>query len=266
MFNQLLFMKLKFHSNKNLPFEGNIVPGFHSVYEMLGKFPDQILEVWIEHGKASTRIHEIETLAVAADIPLHRQSKENFSRHMAGVNHQGIAAVIKQYNYSSLEDMMESCSTIVFFDHLSDEGNIGAIIRSCVFFGIKGIMLPKDRSAEISPAVIKISSGACFRASVCKVVNPARALDLLDEAGYWIIGASADAANAVYDFDWRLEKIVIVLGNEQKGISRNILERCHALVAIPGQGTLDSLNVSVAAGVFFSEIYRQRNLTGIIKQ
>ena len=252
-------MKLKFHSNRVLPADGNVVPGFHSVREMLGEFSDQILEVWIEQGKASARIDEIETLAETAHIPLRRQSKENFSKHMPGVNHQGIAALIRQFNYSSLEDVMESCRVIVLFDHLSDEGNVGAIIRSCVFFGIKGIILPKDRSAEISPAVIKISSGACLRASICKVVNPGRALDLLDEAGYWIIGASADADNPVYNFDWGFEKIVVVLGNEQKGISRNILERCHALVAIPGQGMLDSLNVSVAAGVLFSEIYRQRN-------
>jgi len=252
-------MNLKVHSSRALSSSGNIVPGFHSVHEMLGEFPDQILEVWIEHGKASARIEEIETLAGTARIPLHRQSKENFLKYLPGVNHQGIAAFIKQYNYSSLEDVMKSCKVIVLCDHLSDEGNLGAVIRSCVFFGIKGIILPKDRSAEISPAVAKISSGACFRVSVCKVVNPGRALDLLNEAGYWIIGASANADNPIYNFDWRLEKIVVVLGNEQKGISRNILDRCHAVVAIPGEGTLDSLNVSVAAGVLFSEIYRQRN-------
>ena len=252
-------MKLKSHTNKRLPISDNIIPGFHSVHEMLADFPDQILEIWIEHAKTSARIDQIEKLTEIANIPLRRESREKFSKYMPGVNHQGVAALIKEYNYASFEDVAASCRIIVLFDHLSDEGNIGAIIRSCVFFGIKGILLPKDRSAGISSAVIKISSGACLRASICKVVNPGRALDLLNEAGYWIIGSSADAENTVYNFDWNLEKIVIVLGNEQKGLSRNIFERCHAMISIPRHGTLDSLNVSVAAGVLFSEIYRQRN-------
>ena len=149
---------------------------------------------------------------------------------------------------------------ILITDHITDEGNLGAIIRSAVFFGVNGLILPKDRSAGITETVKKRSSGAYINLPMSRIVNIGRALDTLDQSGFWIIGTDENAQESIYDFDWNRD-IALILGSEGRGLSQTARKRCHQMVKIPSFSSLSTLNVSVAGGVILSEITRQRQIT-----
>ncbi|MBW1774975.1 MAG: 23S rRNA (guanosine(2251)-2'-O)-methyltransferase RlmB, partial [Deltaproteobacteria bacterium] len=144
-------------------------------------------------------------------------------------------------------------------DHITDEGNLGALIRTAAFFGAQGMIIPKDRSAGVTPVVVKRSSGALVHLPVARVVNLGRAQDILEKKGFWIIGASGESPCSIHGFDWNRD-LVVVMGNEEHGLSRSVRQRCHQVVSIPAPGTVESLNVSVAGGIILAEICRQRKL------
>ena len=148
---------------------------------------------------------------------------------------------------------------IVAADHITDEGNLGSLVRTAAFFKAHGLVLPKDRSARISDRVLKRSAGSSVYLPVTRVVNLVRALDILDKKGFWIIGTSGDGPESIYRFDWNRD-LVLILGSEGKGLSRSVRDRCHQLVSIPALGNVDALNISIAGGVILSEIVRQRGL------
>jgi 23S rRNA (guanosine2251-2'-O)-methyltransferase len=144
-------------------------------------------------------------------------------------------------------------------DHITDEGNLGAIIRTGAFFGAHGLILPKDRSARVTPQVIKRSSGAHTRLPVARVVNLGRTLDLITQRNFWIIGTSGRGSDAIYNVEWDRD-VAVILGSERKGVRPSLLQRCHQVVRIPSPGDVESLNVAVACGVILSEIFRYRTV------
>jgi 23S rRNA (guanosine2251-2'-O)-methyltransferase len=176
-------------------------------------------------------------------------------------------ALAEKFTYSELDHLANISfkkkgeALIIALDHITDEGNLGALIRTAAFFGAHGLIIPKDRSASVTAKVLKRSSGACIYLPIARVVNMGRALDLLEKKGCWIIGASGESKESIYEFDWNRD-LVLVLGNEQRGLSRSVRKRCHQEVSIPSLGHAESLNVSVASGVILSEIIRQRNAAG----
>jgi len=176
-------------------------------------------------------------------------------------------AVSGNFNYTDLERIIDFSlksqghSLLIAADHITDEGNLGALIRTAAFFGVHGLIIPKDRSASVTSRVLKRSSGAFLHLPIAQVVNMGRALDILEKKGFWIIGASGDGVESIYQFDWK-RSLVLVLGNEQKGLSRAARKRCQQVVRIPSPGQVESLNVGVAAGVILSEIIRHRNTEG----
>ena len=151
----------------------------------------------------------------------------------------------------------KNAGLILIADHITDEGNLGAIIRSAVFFGVNGLILPKDRSAGITETVKKRSSGAYVHLPISRIVNIGRTLDTLDQKGFWIIGTDEKAEESIYDFDWNRD-VALVLGSEGRGLSQVARKRCHQMVKIPSFGSLSTLNVSVSGGIILSEIVRQR--------
>ncbi|MDP6179806.1 MAG: RNA methyltransferase, partial [Desulfatiglandales bacterium] len=170
-----------------------------------------------------------------------------------------------EFRYFDLDQIIDTSlhdpahALIVAADHITDEGNLGALIRTGVFFGAHGLVLPKDRSASVSERVKKRSSGAYVHLPVARVVNLGRTLDILIKKGFWIIGAAGDSLGSIYQFDWNRD-LVLVLGSEEKGLSRTVRSRCHQLVGIPSYGHVSSLNISVAGGIILSEIVRQRRM------
>jgi 23S rRNA (guanosine2251-2'-O)-methyltransferase len=229
----------------------------------------EIRELWIAEDKRSPRIREIVRLAEDRNIPISYRSVSRLSRLLPETAHQGVVAWTESFVYSELDQVMEpetfpsGNSLLIAADHITDEGNLGALVRTAAFFGSEGLILPKDRSARMTPQVLKRSSGGYLHLAVVSVVNLGRALDLLKKGGFWVIGASGDGPESIYRFDWR-RNLVLVLGSEQKGLSRSVRERCDQVVRIPRPGDVESLNVAVAAGIILSEIFRQRSMsTGV---
>jgi len=196
-------------------------------------------------------------------IPVSFRKAAELSHLMPGLAHQGIVALAERFTYSDFKQVIDISmqdqgrALLIAADHITDEGNLGALIRTAAFFSAHGLIIPKDRSAKVTANVLKRSSGACAYLPIIRVVNLGRALDLLGKKGFWIVGASGESSESVYQCDWNRD-LVLILGNEQKGMSQTVRKRCHQVVGIPYLGHMESLNVSVAAGVILSEIFRQR--------
>ena len=244
----------------------DFIPGIHSVKEILLVCPSNIIELWIGQGKASPRANEILNMANENGIPVLYKKSSVLDDILPGTSHQGIVALARGYTYIDGEDLINSAlkapghALLIAADHITDEGNLGAMIRTAVFFGAHGLILPKDRSAKITQNVMKRSSGAYIHLPVTRVVNLVRILDNLDKRGLWIIGAAGESTESIYQFDWQRD-LVLVMGSEDKGLSPSVRNKCHQIVGIPATGLQESLNVSVAAGVILSEIIRQRHQT-----
>jgi 23S rRNA (guanosine2251-2'-O)-methyltransferase len=243
----------------------HLIPGFHAVREALENDLTRIDALWVAENASAARIREILSVAEARRIPVHFMPRAALTRLFPDTAHQGIVAVGEGFAYADLDEVADAGSAsegrrlLVAADHITDEGNLGALIRTAAFFGVQGVIIPKDRSAQVSPLVVKRSSGACGHVPVSRVVNLARTIQTLDKKGFWIVGASGDGPESVYRFDWRRD-VVLAVGNEQRGLSLAVKDRCHQLVRIPRFGAVESLNVAVAAGVILSEIARQRDV------
>lgn len=241
----------------------HLIPGFHPVREALLQEKTVLRELWVAAGRKGERIDEIIRLAERRGIPVLSKEGRAFDDTFRDVAHQGIAVLSEGFCYTELEEIIEAVKgnpghgTLLALDHITDEGNVGALMRTAAFFGVDGVVFPKDRSAQITGRVLKRSSGALLHLPVARVVNLARSLDALRANGFWIIGTAGESPDSVYQFDWR-GNTVLVLGREDKGLSRGIRQRCDKVVGIPGAGRVESLNVAVACGIVLSEIARQR--------
>lgn len=233
--------------------------------EVLNQGQVRIKELWIAERKKSARTNEILRIAHERNIPVCYKKAVELSRLLPDIAHQGIAALPERFIYTDLGHIIESSlggegrALLIATDHITDEGNLGALIRAAAYFGAHGMIIPRDRSANVSAKVLKRSSGAYVYLPIARVVNMGRSLDLLKRRGFWIIGASADDSESIYQFDWNRD-LVLVLGNEQRGLSQAVRKRCDQVLSIPSLGHVGSLNVAVAGGVVLSEIIRQRKV------
>lgn len=235
--------------------------------ESLVKTPEKLREVWVGLSRKGARAEEIARLGAEKGVPVQFKELHAIEAIMPGAAHQGFVALAETFSYTDLEDLIEKShhepgsAVLIVADHITDEGNLGALIRTAAFFGVHGLILPKDRSAKVTGKLLKRTSGAYGSLPIAQVVNLGRTLDLLSEKGFWIIGAAGEAQETIYHFDWERD-VILVLGSEGKGLSHSVRKRCHALVKIPGSGRVESLNLSVAGGVILSEIFRQRQSKG----
>jgi 23S rRNA (guanosine2251-2'-O)-methyltransferase len=181
--------------------------------------------------------------------------------------HQGVAAKIEPYQYLSLDDVLDelsvsgSANLVLVLDGLTDPRNFGALLRTAEAVGIQFVLIPKDRSVDVTPVVVKASAGAAHHLRIAKITNLRRAISSLKRLGYWIAGLDARSGQTIYDRDYP-EKLAIVLGSEGKGIRPGVLRECDFTVAIPMIGRIESLNVSVAGAVFFYEVLRRKQIVG----
>ena len=174
--------------------------------------------------------------------------------------HQGIILEVEDVKTYKYEDVIPNIDKeyplVVILDHLEDPHNLGAIIRSSEAFGVDAIILPNDRSVQITSTVVKTSVGTIEKIKIITVPNLNNTIKKLKDDGYWIVGTDMEGTNYT-EIDYNT-KIAIVIGNEGKGISRLVGENCDYLAKIPMKGTVNSLNASVACGIFLSEIVRSR--------
>lgn len=180
-------------------------------------------------------------------------TKEELNKIETG-NHQGIILEVDDYKYATLDELTDS--VIVMLDHLEDPHNFGAIIRTCEAAGIKNIIIPKDRSVKVTSSVIKVSVGAIENVKIAVVNNLVNTIKELKQKGYWIIGT--DMKGTDYKKIDYSGKIVLVIGNEGKGLSRLTEENCDFIASIPMRGKVNSLNASVAAALIIYEAIRNR--------
>ena len=166
-------------------------------------------------------------------------------------NNQGVMAIINDYEYVDYKNMMND-SIILMLDHLEDPHNFGAIIRSCESAGIKSIIIPKDRSVDVSPTVMKTSAGALEYVNIAMVNNLVNTINILKENGYFIYGAEADGTN--YKQIKYPNKVVLVIGSEGNGLSSLVRKSCDEIVSLPMKGHVNSLNASVAAGILIYDV------------
>lgn len=190
------------------------------------------------------------------NIPITYLEKYEMDQMVNGL-HQGIILEVEDYKYASLDDFIdEENSLVVILDHLEDPHNFGAIVRTCEAAGVNGIIIPKDRSVEVNPTVIKVSTGATENMNIARVTNIVQTIKELKENGYWIIGT--DMQGTDYDkIDYR-GKIAIIIGNEGSGMSRLVKENCDFIATIPMIGKTESLNASVSTGIIIYEAIKSR--------
>lgn len=172
--------------------------------------------------------------------------RKAFDRLSEG-NTQGIILEVDDYKYKSLKEVDLSQKRIVILDHLEDPHNFGAIIRTCEASGVKTIIIPKDRSVNVNPTVVKTSTGALEYVDIVEVSNLRNAIDYLKKNDYFVYGAEADGR--LYDEVSYSDKMVLVIGSEGNGISRVVREACDEIISIPMRGHVNSLNASVSFGV-----------------
>lgn len=244
-----------------------LIPGVNAVTETLVRGGSGIREIWVSRGKKGPRIDRVLQGARRLGIPVHFKMRDELDEFAPDISHQGVLALADPFAYADLDAVVRAGleapagALILAADHITDEGNLGALIRSAAFFGAHGLILPKDRSARITPKVLKRSAGAYVHLPIVQVVNLSRTLELLIKKGFWVVGAAGEGAEPIDRFDWKRD-VVLVLGSEEKGLGHAVRKQCHQLVRIEGSGPVTSLNVSVAGGVVLSEIVRQRRAGG----
>lgn len=182
-----------------------------------------------------------------------RYVDKNVLNNMEKGNHQGIIIDIDDYEYYSLDEI-EKEDVIIMLDHLEDPHNFGAIIRTAESAGFKSIIIPKDRSVEVTPTVMKVSAGTLENVKISRVSNLVTTINELKKKGYWIIGTDMQGTD-YKKIDYK-GKIVIIIGNEGKGMSRLVKENCDFIASIPMKGEVNSLNASVAAALIIYEAVR----------
>ena len=182
-----------------------------------------------------------------------RYVDKNILNNMEKGNHQGIIIDIDDYEYYSLDEI-EKEDVIIMLDHLEDPHNFGAIIRTAESAGFKSIIIPKDRSVEVTPTVMKVSAGTLEKVKIARVSNLVTTINELKKKGYWIIGTDMQGTD-YKKIDYK-GKIVIIIGNEGKGMRRLVKENCDFIASIPMKGEVNSLNASVAAAIIIYEAVR----------
>lgn len=231
-----------------------LIYGLNPVKEIVEKAPHAVCGIIVPENIENRNAVAIAEMAKSKGIRVKTVASKEFLRLERGRNFQKIAAELKEFEYTGLEEVLKEIKSaskryplMIALDSVTDPHNLGAIARTACFFGADCVIIPKDRAASVTPAVIKASSGAVFRIPVVKVVNLARTLDELFERGFLVIGADAKGGTDIRDMKFD-EPLVVVFGSEGEGLRKLVREKCRKLVNIPAAG-FESLNVSVAAGI-----------------
>ncbi len=192
------------------------------------------------------------------NIKIIKISRFDMDKKVSGL-HQGIILEVPDYEYASLNELKSiSNPLVVMLDHIEDPHNFGAIIRTCESAGVDAIIIPDDRSVEVNSTVVKTSVGTIDRVKIIKVKNLVNTIKSLKKDGFWIFGTDMQGED-YSKLDYK-GKTVIICGNEGSGMSRLVKENCDFIASIPMQGTVNSLNASVATGIIIFEAIKIRGV------
>ncbi|MGQ9687867.1 MAG: 23S rRNA (guanosine(2251)-2'-O)-methyltransferase RlmB [Desulfobaccales bacterium] len=221
-------------------------------------------EILVAEGVGGGFLEEVRHLARAAGIRLKMLPRPALDRLCRTTHHQGVVARRGIFEYQVFEDLLAQlphlpeAALLVAADSLTDPMNLGNLCRSALAAGGHGLIIPRDRAAAVTPAVIKAAAGALEFLPVCRVTNLADSLRGLKEAGLWVVGAEATAPLSLYEADLTMP-LALVIGGEDTGIRPRVRQQCDLLVSIPLAGdAVSSLNAAAAGAVALFEIRRQR--------
>ena len=240
----------------------SVVSGRNAVKELLASGRD-IDKIYVQKGEREGSIRMLVGRANERKIPVIETEKAKLDAMCGGAYHQGIVAMAAEQNYATLQDIIEYADSlgekpfVVICDGVEDPHNLGAIIRSAECSGVHGVIIPKRRAVGLTPVVAKSSAGALEHMRVARVTNLAATVDELKKLGFWVY--AADMGGEKYSETDYSGSVAVVLGSEGFGISRLVKEKCDFTVSIPLYGRVNSMNVSCAAAVIFTEIARQRH-------
>lgn len=239
------------------------VVGIHSVQATLDYSADKVHKVWVDNSRKDKRllalINQVQKLGLVLEVA----DRKRLDKMADGKNHQGVIAEVEipsVHSESDLKHRIQTLSTPPFFlvlDQVQDPHNLGACLRTANAAGVHGIIITKDNSSGITPAVCKVACGAAETVPVYQVTNLARTLRWLKEQNIWIVGTTGETEQSIFSADLTMP-LAIVMGTEGTGMRRLTREQCDFLVKIPMVGQVESLNVSVAAGIMIYEVFKQR--------
>ncbi|MCC6532558.1 MAG: 23S rRNA (guanosine(2251)-2'-O)-methyltransferase RlmB [Burkholderiales bacterium] len=237
-----------------------ILYGFHALTGRLRRAAHSVHEIYVDAARHDARARELIARAHAAGVRVVEADAARIDALAGTRKHQGVVARVREVQADvSLDEILAGAEAplLLVLDGVQDPHNLGACLRVADAFGAQAVIAPKDRAVGMTPAVAKVASGAAETVPYVQVTNLARALRQMREAGVWIMGADGAARDSIFDapLDGAL---AWVLGAEAEGLRRLTREGCDRLLRIPMQGSVDSLNVSVAAGICLYESRRQR--------
>ena len=243
------------------PSSQDLIFGVNVVGEMLRGMSSEIIEVLLPEGGAREPVRKIRAAARERNIPVISVSGKVLDRLVPGQRHQGVVARVKPYRYLNFSEILQRAGShdvqrIFVLDGVTDPRNFGALIRTADAAGVGYVVIPKDRSVDVTPVVVKASAGATSHVGIAKVTNLRRALIELKKQGFWIVGLDTASRQTIYQTSFPA-KVAILLGGEGSGVRPINLEECDFVVSIPMRGGVSSLNVSVAGAVFVYELLRQ---------
>ena len=245
----------------------NTIYGLIPVLEALRGGHKQLEHITIAEGARHERLRELLELAKLARVPVHRAPRFTLDRAMPGVTHQGVIARTAAARYREAGELLEELGAqvdtsnkplVLGLDAVEDPRNLGAILRTAECAGVGGVFIPERRAVGLTATVAKAAAGALVHISVARVANLVQLIGQLKQRNIWVIGAAEDGTSDYTDWDWTVPS-ALFLGGEGAGLHRLVRERCDALVRIPVRGRIESLNVSVAAGIILYEALRQRS-------
>ena len=246
--------------------EFNQIYGLMPVLEALRSNHTRFEQIVIAEGARHERLREVLDLAKRARVPVHRAPRLALDRRLPGATHQGVIARIAAAAYRDADELLDELSEkvgsaepplVLGLDAIEDPRNLGAILRTAECAGVGGVFIPERRAVGLTATVAKAAAGALAHVAVARVTNLVQLIEQLKQRNIWVVGAASNGTADYTEWDWTVPS-ALFLGGEGSGLHRLVRERCDALVRIPMRGQIESLNVSVAAGVILYEALRQR--------
>ncbi len=246
----------------------SLIFGLHAVQAALASGQDGITSIYLDRQRSDRRLQALIGAAEAAGVAVCFVDRVELDRLAGGQRHQGAVAKVRAMgprNETFLEELLTGLGEPAFLlvlDGVQDPHNLGACLRTADATGVHALIAPRDRACGLTPVARKVASGAAETVPFVQVTNLARTLRFLRETGIWVVGTALEGSEGeLFDTDLR-GPLALVLGAEGKGLRRLTRENCDRLVHIPMAGTVQSLNVSVAAAVSLYEALRQRRTSG----
>ncbi|MBP7711114.1 MAG: 23S rRNA (guanosine(2251)-2'-O)-methyltransferase RlmB [Gammaproteobacteria bacterium] len=239
--------------------------GLHAVAALLEHEPGRVTRLWVLESRKDARLNRLVEVARKRGVPINESTRVELDSLAEGARHQGVVAAyagesapLGEADLERLLDAAQGPALVLVLDGVQDPHNLGACLRTADAAGVHAVVAPRDRAVGLTPAVLKVASGAAESVPFVQVTNLARTLRALKDRGLQVVGAAGGAEQPLFAADLS-GPLALVMGGEGGGLRRLTREQCDALVRVPMAGTVESLNVSVAAGVCLYEAVRQRS-------